>query len=198
MKKSKGFSLIEVMISIAIIGVIGVISTAIFTQTLKISSQTDTISKLKQNGDQAISLIEDSLRSADAVICYGSTSGTAVIDTIVIRTLEGKYTKFRFVPPTPPTGTPITSNGYIARQDNLDPTALSTFCTSPPDLTREVILTNNDLSSGVSISNGQFYRLVLGYLNRDTINVSFYVNKTKSEPGSSGESAFIAATIQVR
>lgn len=196
MKQHKGFSLIEVMISIAIIGVIGVISTAIFTQTLKNSTQTETISKLKQNGEQAITLLEESLRNADAVVCYGSTSGIT-IDTLVFRTTEGKYTKFRFVPPDPSTGIP-TTNGYLARQDNLNPASLSTFCNSAPDLSREIILTNKDLSSGVSISDGQFYRVSQGYLNKDTINVSFFVNKTKSGRGSLAETAFIFATIQVR
>jgi prepilin-type N-terminal cleavage/methylation domain-containing protein len=193
-----GFSLIEVMISIAIIAVIGVISVAIFTQTLRTSSQTEILSKLKQNGEQAVNVMDDTIRNAEAVVCYGPSEipNRTRNDRIVIRTLQGKYIKFRFVDPTIANGK-VTGNGYIVRQEGLNPALLSTFCTSSFTTTNEIAISNNADSSGVSISDGQFIRKS-GNLSKDTINVSFNVNQTKSAAGGVGQTAFISTTIQVR
>lgn len=195
MKKVNGFTLIEVMISITIIGVIGIISAAIFTQTLKTSTQTEALSNLKQNGEQAVNVMDEVIRNAQAVVCYGPSSGTTK-DTLVIRTIEGKYIKFRFSSPVS-SGATITQNGYIARQDDLNPTLLSTFCTAAPNTSLEAALTNKDISSGVSISDGKFEPISNG-LGKDTIKISFNVNKTRTTSGDAGQTAFISTTIQVR
>ena len=200
MGNTKGFSLIEVMITIAVIAVVGGLSLAIFTQTLSTSRQSGSLSDLKQNGERAANIIAEVVRNAEAIICYGPADGMTK-NIVVVRTAAGKYTRFRFAPPSPPTGTP-TQNGYIARLDNLTtaqlsgPNALSEFCSLGNN--GETIITNNNSQSGVSISDGQFIR-ISGNLSKDTISVSFNVNPSLTSGGTMGSnSQHIETTVQVR
>lgn len=216
-KLCQGFSLIEVMIAITIIGVVGVISVAIFTQTLRTSEQTTDLSNLKQNGEPALNTIADAIRNAEAVICYGTlntynpplsspSAGASPFPSpgirrniIVIRTMEGKYVRFRFIDPVVSSGV-VTANGYAARQDNLDPTGitdLNEFCTNVTDVNL-VSLTNRDITTGVSINWGDFLKLS-DNLNKDSVVVRFYVNPTKTIFGiGASENAVLQTTVQVR
>lgn len=199
----QGLSLIEVLVSIGIIGILGVISIGIFTQSLSTSSETNDVSKQKQNGELAIKIMEEAIRNAEAVVCLGvsveSTDDVNRHDRIVIRTAAGKFTRFRFVDPVPFEGTP-TQNGYIARLDNLTGDH-KTFCTTPPSTVGEVPITNYNSTSGVSVSNGWFIQTSEGISGKDTITIAFNVNPTLRPLPSvtlSTETTRMGTTIQVR
>src|SRR3989344_900153 len=162
--KLKGFSLVEVLIAVTIIGVVGTITSTILSRTFRASSQTTIISRLKQNGDLALTPIVETIRTAEAVFCY-STPINLQIKALVVRTSDGKYTKFRFVDPVPLTGTP-TQNGYIVKQENLDPSQSASFCDTI--LANEIPITNKDSTSGVSISSGEFIKIPGGTGGKDT------------------------------
>lgn len=193
MKLKKGFSLIEVIIAITIIGVIGVVTSTIVTRTFRVNSQSEVVSKLKQNGALAINSIAETIRSSEGVICY---SPTLPVKSLVVRTLDGKYIKFRFVDPVPPTGTP-TQNGYIIKQD-LNVSDQANFCTFVLSIPPEVPITNKDAVSGVSIRNGEFIKLN-GNVGKDTITIKFDVNPTLSSGGTTeADRVQIQTTIQIR
>lgn len=192
MKSRKGLSLIEVIIAITIIGVIGSVTSIILTRTFRANSQSEEISKLKQNGNLAINSMAETIRKAEGVICY---SQTVPIKALTVRTLDGKYFKFRFVDPDPPTGTP-TQNGYIIKQENLNPLDQANFCTSV--FSSEVPITNRNAASGVSISNGEFKKLS-GNVGKDTITIKFDVNPTLSSGGTiEAKSVQMQTTVQIR
>lgn len=198
-KAISGFSLIEVMIAITIIGVVGVISVAIFAQTLKTSQLVVDTSNLKQNGEAALNIMAETFRSAEAVVCYGSLNPPAgpSKDVIVIRTIQGKYIKFRFVDPEISSGL-ISKNGYIARQDNLTAEGvndMNELCVAQPAF--EGSITNNNLDSGVSVDAGSFTR-VSGNQNKDTIMISFVVNPSRTLTSASSKSTKVETTVQVR
>lgn len=193
-KMQKGFSIMEVLIAIGIISVIGVISSNLLTRTYRTTSDTDLISKLKQNASVASNTMDETIRMADGVVCYGS-NGT-VNNRIVLRTNKGKYVSYRFVAPVPPTGTPITQNGYIARQESLNPAELPNFCTQAPNPSLEAALTDNNINTGVSVSNGEFQK-VSGGSGKDTVTIKFDIGPAGNETGITGI-VNVQTTTQVR
>lgn len=197
MQNYKGFSIVEVIIAITIISVIGVFTSTLLTRTYRSSSDTEQISKLKQNGEVASNNISEAIRMADSIVCYG-TNG-AKNDRIVIRTIEGKYLLFWFVDPVM-SGLQVTRNGYITKQENLNPSDLASFCvTQPPNFAPNIIITDYNsanITTGASISNGEFIRLP-GAGGKDTVTIKFDVGPAGQPAGSLG-TVKIQTTVQVR
>lgn len=183
----------EVILALGIIAVIGVITSNLLTRTYRISSDAELISKLKQNGSVASDVLSEQIRMADSVVCYGSNG--LVNNKIIIRTLSGKYTRFRFVAPVF-SGSKITKNGYIAKHENIVPINLPTFCQMLPYISQEVIITDSNIDTGVSITNGEFKKLS-GGVGKDTVTIKFDVNSAGNQTGAIGV-VNIQTTVQVR
>lgn len=192
--KKNGFSLLEVVLSIGIIALIGVFASTLLTRTYKSTASSDLSSRLKQNGENASHRISESLRMADAVVCYGGDNLNQD-NRIVFLTSEGKYDQYRFVQPVI-VGSQVTQNGYIAKQENLPPSQLDTFCTQDPTPAQEIIMTDNNLSNGVSVANGEFVKLSGGE-GRDTVTIKFDISPAASL-STSFDTVNIQTTVQVR
>jgi len=61
---AKGFSIIEVIVMIGILGLIGVIATGVFFTTLRSSTRSRVSENLKQKGDFTLNVIEKMVRGA--------------------------------------------------------------------------------------------------------------------------------------
>lgn len=59
-----GFSLIELLIVITLIGIIGVIISQVFIMGFKIQAKSEIVKEIKQNGDFALSVIENMVRNS--------------------------------------------------------------------------------------------------------------------------------------
>lgn len=194
-RSGKGFTLIEVVIAITIIAVIGVITSTILTRSYRVGSSTVSISKLKQNGDLAVNQMADTLRTAEAVVCYGGTVSRK--DQIVVRTILGKYIKFRFVDPVIVSGT-VTVNGYIAKQENLNPVDQANFCSSGLVTPTAVDITNKDSESGVNVTDGAFTKLTQT-VSKDTVSIEFNVYDTgKTSANGDAEVVGVQTSVQIR
>lgn len=66
--KDKGFGLLEIIIAIAILGVIVVIGSNSFFSILRGSTKTKNLQLVKQNGDYAILVMERMIRNARTII----------------------------------------------------------------------------------------------------------------------------------
>jgi len=193
----KGFSLIEVLVVIGILAIIGVITSTILTRSHRADVQSETLGKLKQNGEIAMKNMDETIRSAETIVCYGPAASPRKT-TLVLRTYAGIYIKFKFIDPVPaPPDTP-TTNGFIIRQENLLSSDLANFCETTQTNSPEVPITNKDSISGVSISNGSFLKLT-GVQGKDTITIIFNVDRTlKPSSTAQSETAKIQTTVQVR
>lgn len=143
-----GFTLIEAIIAIGIIGIIGFILSDLLSRTFKGSDKTKLISKIVQNGQVALNHLDQAIRNSDAVICTGTIPPSA--PSIVVYT-KGQYTRFVIYAPT-------SANGYISR-DTLtvisEPVDKDDFCNnqSTGDFTS---VPTSLTDSGVSVVGGSF------------------------------------------
>lgn len=149
-KLNFGFSLIEVVIGIAIIGVVGGVMAVILNRTYKGSNKTTLIGNLKQNGQTALNTIDSTLRQGEAIVC---PQNSAISDTIVVQTKEeGKYIRFKFsLQPSDKS-----RNGTIEQETLMliNPTQVQGLCSVPA--ASPVKLTDDREQSGVSVTKGGF------------------------------------------
>jgi len=91
MKKEKGFTLVEILAAVGILGIIAVIGSGMFFSILRGSTKTKTLQLVKQNGDYAISVMERMIRNARALI---SPTSDGQVNSITIQNPDGGTTTF--------------------------------------------------------------------------------------------------------
>lgn len=72
---AKGFTLIEILISLGIIAMISTIALNVFSESLATYNRANFMLELQSNGNQSLSLLEDRLRSADRLVLYEDSGG---------------------------------------------------------------------------------------------------------------------------
>jgi len=66
--KNKGFTLVEILVVVGILGIIAVVASTIFFTTLRSSGKTKVLTKVKQNGDYALSVMERLIKDSQEVV----------------------------------------------------------------------------------------------------------------------------------
>ncbi|MCL5784714.1 MAG: prepilin-type N-terminal cleavage/methylation domain-containing protein [Patescibacteria group bacterium] len=213
--KEDGFTLVEVLVAIAIVSVIGVIIVAIFASTLRGSNKAQILAVIKQNGQAVLEGLDKSIRGSDNVVCP-SAAGSS--DTLVI-VKDGCYTRYRFVAPSP-SPNPVQNGQIQVDYPQPNPSApcmmnspapspmdvgsfVSTVCTDPMPSPNSLTDTNTQL--GVSVdrlagSSGLFTRSIQSG-SKDGVSISFIMNPGVAVPPSlSGQidSVIFQTTIQLR
>ncbi|MBI3486391.1 prepilin-type N-terminal cleavage/methylation domain-containing protein [Candidatus Daviesbacteria bacterium] len=154
--KNTGFTLIEALIAVTIFAVIGIVAADLLNRSFQGNNKATLVSKLKQNGQSALNIMGETIRSSDAVICTGTYPDDPAYsnDTIVI-VKNGVYTRFRFYLQKALSA----NNGYIA-QDLITLTGQDSqvLCsaTQIPMSTNQSYLTDTDINNGISIKSGVF------------------------------------------
>lgn len=159
---SKGFTLAEILVVIAIVAIIGTILVLIFTNTLRGSNKSQILSAMKQNGQAVLDGMDRIIRSADNVVCptVGS-SNTAVI------VKNGIYSRYRITLAGDTGGSApsdcigMGKNGCIVL-DNPTPLPsettpqlfLNRICNLTDPMFTAQILTDTNPLTGVSIESG--------------------------------------------
>ncbi len=195
----RGFTLVEILVVIAVVSIVGTILAAIFINTLRGSNKSQILASIKQNGQAVLENMDKTIRGADNVICpaLGPLETTKSSNTLVVLK-NGCYTRYRF----------DNDKGRIL-QDNPQPDSSTSCITNPPSPTPKVIktfindvcndedlvsmnsaniLTDTNLQSGVSVSvpvpaGGMFTRNRQAGL-KDSITVTFALDHGISAPSS--------------
>lgn len=205
MKTTKGFTIAEILVVIAIVAIVGTIMVAIFTSTLRGTNKSQIFSVIKQNGQAVLEEMDKTIRGAENVVCpfliAPATSATSINLVVMSR---GIYTRYRFIAPT------SGSNGYIqkdmpTKQINdtgvleTDSQFVDRVCIDTSPMDGASVLTDTNISSGVSIE-GFFTRMKqIGF--KDIVSVEFSIR-----PGIAANSAIAGqidpvafqTTIQLR
>lgn len=189
---SKGFSLMEAVVSIGVIAIVGIILADILTRTFSSNNKTQLISRVKQNGQVALNVIDREIRNTEAIVCPTPPDGVSSIslNTIVV-IKNGVYTRFKLHPETG------TTNGFIG-QDNSVVTSVSTACTESQD---SYISLTNQTDNGVSVKDLSFTRNRISG-SPDTITISFSlaqpVGASTGFQTELGQDALFQTTVQLR
>ncbi len=70
----KGFTLIEILVVITIIGILTGITADIFIQIVRGSNKANVVTEIKQNGDNILNQLERAIRNAEEITAFGSTA----------------------------------------------------------------------------------------------------------------------------
>ena len=65
-KKQKGFTIIEIVVVVGILGVIAVIGTNMFFTVIRGSNKSKNLTTVKQNGEYALSVMERMIRNSSS------------------------------------------------------------------------------------------------------------------------------------
>lgn len=191
LRNKKGFTLVESVIAISIIGVIGIIMVDILGRTFDNNEKTNLVSNVQQNGQAALSTIDDAIRNSQFVCLGGTNSSGSIINPnqidpveyhnpILVVFRDGRYIRYRLISQT------SSANGYIV-EDYPTTTSQdlnSSYCqqdsTNPPFVpfsasTGQRIVTNN---SALSVKRAYIKLLsnpVTGFSGRGTSNVAITI-----------------------
>ena len=91
-KINKGLSLIEILVVITIFAAIGILATRSIFLTLRGAKKSDSLVRVRENVNFALSTIERQIRNAEYVDCVNSTA-----TNLVYTSLEGINTSFTCV-----------------------------------------------------------------------------------------------------
>lgn len=135
-RMKKGFSLVEVLIAVAIFGVIAAVSLDLFLASVKSANKTRIVNQVTQNGQQISTVMEALIRNAKtAITCYNppndSTGETGCSNNpappaddpctpsaghscnqLILTDSDGLTWKLVYIDPT------ATSNGYLEIRDS--------------------------------------------------------------------------------
>lgn len=153
----KGFTIIEILVVMAILALVGVLVLIIFTQALRGNNKAQVLSAIKKNGQTVLETMDKTIRDADNVVCVSNDSYT-----IVVADKTGAYIRFQFKPAT------AISNGLINEDNPIRPATESivdfanNVCNESP--ISSVPITDTGLQTGASIQTLSSCNNDTGYL----------------------------------
>lgn len=211
--KNNAFTLVEILVVIAVLSIAGLLVLYIFANVLRGSNKAQILSSIKKNGQATLEIIDKTVRGADNVVCITPSQDTLVVSK------EGTYTRFRHIPPQNSNlsyGDCKSKNGCLLRDFPKQPlppapksiiqTFLNNVCTDPMGTDSSIpvqVLTDKDEQTGVSIERSQAgvftKNTQAGF--KDTVNISFKAQSPVGAPSSiSGQidSVEFVTTVELR
>lgn len=195
----KGFTLVEVLVVIALLSTVGLTLTVIFTRTLRGGTKSQLLSEIKQNSQSVLDSASNVIRNSDDVVC--PTGGLSANTIVTVK--DGTYTRYRLIRPN---GTQ--ANGYFVQDNPVSSTGPSgynsTMCNDNDVLQANFLtLTDQNVVTGVSVDTvgtGVFTVNTPGG-SRPVIIIRFVAGPAVSAPGTLSTDIMpqnFETTVQIR
>lgn len=170
-----GFTLVELLVVIAVLFIVGLLVLYIFTNSLRGSNKAQILSSIKKNGQAVLEPIDKQIRSSDNVICppISSLSTSAQSSGLVIEK-SGAYTRFRFVVATSTINGTITKDNPTRESTESISSFINRVCNTQDPQSSPLTLSDTNAQTGVSIQNGLFIRNKSSGF-KDIVTVKFQV-----------------------
>ena len=152
MNTQNGFSLLEMLIAVAIVALVSVVFSQVFITTLRTNTQTEIVKEVKQSGDVSMQTMVRMIQNAKTVTCPSSQSlslvnpdgNTTVFrcnaagTTMRLASVSGSLTEYL-------TSDSVTLGGAVCTGSSIQFT-----CTVTPGLPTTVVISFSLAQSGVS------------------------------------------------
>lgn len=181
-----GFTLVELLVVIAVLSLLGVLVLTIFTSSLRGSNKSQILLSIKQNGQSVLETMDKTIRNADNVVCPSIIPpATSASSNNLVIVSKGTYTRYRFMSPT------AADNGLIKRdnptkqidpdtqKEETDPKFVLRVCNPNDPMSSPVILTDTKPDSGVSIEpnpSQDLFKRNRSFGFKDQVTIKFVVN----------------------
>ena len=159
MRQQAGFSLIELLVAVAIIAGLGTILVQAFFTTTRSGIKVDKLTDVKQNGEYAMSVMERMIRNARSLTALCTSDGATAIPSVAIFNLDGYQTTFACTLDSGVTriasvssfGTEyLTSKAVTLGGTSCDADSLAFYCTSIVQVPKSVKVTFQISQKGTS------------------------------------------------
>lgn len=171
MKKTYGFTLVELLVVMSVLAIAGVFILNIFTSSLRGSNKSQILGVIKQNGQGVLDTMDKTVRDADNVVCpfFLSSADTTAFSNTLVTVKDGIYTRYRLLniynaktAPTIPYCGITTATGCFVKDNpakqvvngvqQTEPQFVDSICQSGSLMSNNVILlTDNNLQTGISV-----------------------------------------------
>lgn len=195
----RGFTLIEALVALAILGVIGFILADILSRGFRSTNKTQILGTIKQNGQSALNILDQTIRSSESVLCASSSVSPFPSRIVVVK--RPKYIRYTFVPQN------NDANGYITQETIAipvpppDAAGAVQYCTSAiPNQSDLTVLTDQNPVTGVSLKTGAF-KQISNSTAKDSVEMEFVLGPgTKAGPAyfETANSITFKTTVQLR
>lgn len=153
-KSGAGFTLVELLVVIAVLSIVGTLVLAIFTRSLRGSNKSQILLVIKQNGQSVLETMDKTIRNADNVVCPSIIPPvTSAFSNNLVVVTKGIYTRYRLVIPLRliQQDNPVKQTDPDTNKEETDPKFVLRVCNPADPMSSPVILTDTKPDSGVSI-----------------------------------------------
>lgn len=155
LSRSKGFTIVEVLVVVSILGVIGYMVSDIIARSLQGSQRTLVIGTAKQNGQVALDSITQAIRNSDLVVCIGNLIpnpiGSTTGDILALYSQDGRYVRLRYDATRQAIVQDLPQVTFLVNNLNLPARVCDTDPVNGVAVNNETILTDIGPTNGVLI-----------------------------------------------
>lgn len=190
---TRGFTLVEILVVIAIMAIMGLILTEVFIRSLRGGNKAEVLAILKQNGQSVLENMDKNIRGSDSIACTDNLGEVLVIEK------DGLYTRYRLI-----TGQLAEDHPVLPENTSQD-TFLTYVCNNsnyPPEVI-PAILTDSEKVSVVGPQEGstKIFTTTKASGFKAVVTINFLLKPGQSIPKTIGDQidpVSFVTTIQVR
>ncbi|OGG11488.1 hypothetical protein A2Z00_03515 [Candidatus Gottesmanbacteria bacterium RBG_13_45_10] len=152
-KKIAGFTLLETLITVGIIGMVGVLISQVFFTTTRTNTKTELVKDVKQNGDFALESMQRTIRNSLAIQTTCSPAPGTTSSSIDVQNPDGTMTTFGCAFDTSANATRIvaTTSAGLQYLTSTNVSLGGTSCSDPNNTLAFVCTSYPDQPSSVDI-----------------------------------------------